>query len=869
MVHGGLSARTACPPAPDLVSLESPIHRADSVLSPLPAASSSASTNPSPAPRRESVPLSLPDCTGAHGVTLQAPALPAGAFGEGPSAGRPRSANRGGGGDGQGEGTSSTALRPSSAQQEHEQGRPLSARSQARQQAGGSKQDGWHRIFAEHHEKSHGKAVCPRAVLKQFIREEAGGAMRAWFRYLDRNHNCKCDYNEFRSGILALKYPADVELLWEAMDWNLTSEILLEDLCPKASREWHEFQTWCAGNFLGPQEMIMAIVKAARSGDGAAPPVKQKESNGPLKRASTMGGDRMWASKENFILGLRRCGWPHGKEEMYVDALDIDEEGYVFSKHLKWLESAVARLRAKESSRKMTMSRFAAQTQARMICMKSLEEFKLFLRKRFGCIYQGWRQAFDPDGSMTVPKAEFTKVCRDLKFEGNVRSVWKALDKDGSGVSSIEELDPKCAQSLAKFKQWAEVTYGNKPLHVLWRILDPRGNDKVPHSEFLNVCKAQGFEWNALSLSHLLDIRRQKHLCEEDLLFLNVWRHPTWLLAEPDFRALGELKEAIIAKYGTSIKAWKHQFDPDHSNMCSWNEFVMASKHIQFHGNVAGAWLALDSDLSGSITFNEFDPDSFGALMQFKMWADQEFGSVRAAFKAIDKNHSGELDWREFRAATRLNGFDGDSWALFKNLDQGPEKNRRLQYKELAFLDDWECPDAAGVIFGEKSMCDADFCAQDSQTVSGSRVLESRMETPGPGAYELLSGFCALPQMPTARHGGAFSMASRSKQPVFLGSLVPVGPTDFTPKTNAVRKRTPAWSFGSSRRHVSERCQSSAEKRRAGRAGVVGGGVKDARSQLSDKLVPSPGPGSYEARSIFSVQKLCALGGSRGSAKRY
>jgi hypothetical protein len=63
---------------------------------------------------------------------------------------------------------------------------------------------------------------------------------------------------------------------------------------------------------------------------------------------------------------------------------------------------------------------------------------------------------------------------------------------------------------------------------------------------------------------------------------------------------------------------------------------------------------------------------------------------VRSAFKVLDSDGSDELTYREFRAAVRSFGFQGDIRTIFDALDQQGEK--LLQLKEIAFLDDWEIP---------------------------------------------------------------------------------------------------------------------------------------------------------------------------------
>lgn len=52
--------------------------------------------------------------------------------------------------------------------------------------------------------------------------------------------------------------------------------------------------------------------------------------------------------------------------------------------------------------------------------------------------------------------------------------------------------------------------------------------------------------------------------------------------------------------------------------------------------------------------------EAHDCLVEFKTWANEEFGGVRSAFKALDSDTSGSLNYKEFKAACRNYGFTGD-----------------------------------------------------------------------------------------------------------------------------------------------------------------------------------------------------------------
>jgi len=309
----------------------------------------------------------------------------------------------------------------------------------------------------------------------------------------------------------------------------------------------------------------------------------------------------------------------------------------------------------------------------------------------------------------------------------------------------------------------------------------------------------------------------------EDIQFLDFWKPPAYLVSEPNVEAANAIRKLMKDRYSHSLRAWRSVLDKDNSNTCNWNEFVSAMKYIKYTGDVAGAWLALDHDLSGAISLGEVDPYSNDILISFKRWCDTEFGCVRSAFKVLDKDKSGELSMQEFRLAVIQYSFNGPEILLFKCLDANSQK--RLMLPDVVFLDDWELPPQDG----DEGMSALEFAEEkgskrgESQELS---VVESlydyQTDAPGPGCYDVLSGFGALPRMPTARHSGSWSFGKRPA-PAWLDKAESVGPStrNYPSDVSAVQRRKPAWSFGFGSR------------------------------PMSHQESISPGPGSYEAPTAF------------------
>jgi len=121
--------------------------------------------------------------------------------------------------------------------------------------------------------------------------------------------------------------------------------------------------------------------------------------------------------------------------------------------------------------------------------------------------------------------------------------------------------------------------------------------------------------------------------------------------------------------------------------MCNWEEFRHACKKLSFKQDMAGAWRALDENMSGTISLSDIDPTSSTVLTDFRLWAVKEFGSVRSMFSVFDEDSSKTLSFKEFKRACRIYGFRANLKALFSILEANGTGS--LTEHEVVFLDRW------------------------------------------------------------------------------------------------------------------------------------------------------------------------------------
>jgi len=580
--------------------------------------------------------------------------------------------------------------------------------------------------------------------VKDFFTKSEGSALRAWLRHFDQDNNNLISHSEFMRGMRRLDFAGDIGAAFSALDQDHSGELSLEEIDSFQAGLWRRFRTWCAAVFEGPENMVHSI-------GGWGDNLRRGSKTGPLASLDL----------KTFVEGVRRLGWQEGCEEILYHALDVDGTNELTCVHLRWLELYQRRMKRKEDAKKIALRSKALKKDSekdRKAIDAAFNEFKIFLKRKFGHYVRAWRRDISPDGLLTIHKRDLFKACSAIGWNGDVRHLWAAFDKDGSGDVSIEELDPKGAELLAHFRKFVVERFGNTP--ATFRALDKFNIKKLKRAEFLAGLKGFGFEFSAKSLFCGLDLDCKKFLVEENLCFLDRWKPPAFLTAVPSRQAADEFKACLLKAYKNRyLVAWR-RMDVDGSNSCSWNEFTACCKKLGFNGDVAGAWRALDEDMSGYITLAEIDRAASDTLGNFKKWADEEFGGVRSAFTVFDCDESKNVTYREFRRTCRAYGYElEDPKVIFKALDT--ENNGTLGLDEVVFLDDWHFQDRTHEDLDEEV---AQTAPKDARGLYAEGMC-TRYETDGPGpniAFPPTLG--SGPAVPMLRFSGAFSFRKRPER---------------------------------------------------------------------------------------------------------
>lgn len=504
-----------------------------------------------------------------------------------------------------------------------------------------------------------------RSTILDLFKDTSGSAVQKWLQTFDRNLDMCVSYDEFCDGLVKLEYHGDSAALFRKLDKDGSGEIMLEEIDLPGSKLWMKFRMWCAAKFDDPKHMMYQLSNKK---------------------------DHHVAGKADFMEALPKLEWEGGHEEKIWQCLvrsDSDSADKLCLDYLRWFAKDKSKQHRKELAKREASDRTSKMIQERQEISKSLDSFKTFLKRKYSTCLRAWRAGIDLDGSMSIQKHELFLAVKDMSWPGNMRFLWKALDKDDSGITSLAELDLKVAERLAKFKDFTATKFGSAV--EAFRAFDIQRKGKLKEQEFIEACRKEGFMQMNAALFHGLDWQKNKYVMEKDLAFLDTWRAPRYLICEPNEQAAQDFKKALLKVYKTYVRAWRSGLDRDNSNSVGYEEFEAAAKKIRFTGDIPGAWRSLDDDVSGFISLHEIDVEASRVISEFKCWADSEFGGVRRVFKIFSNSAlhgTFELTSREFRKACMSYAYQGDSKGLFDALDAN--RSGALTLNEIAFIDTWE-----------------------------------------------------------------------------------------------------------------------------------------------------------------------------------
>eukprot|EP00746_Dinoflagellata_sp_MGD_P167835 gnl/MRDRNA2_/MRDRNA2_98775_c0_seq1.p1 gnl/MRDRNA2_/MRDRNA2_98775_c0~~gnl/MRDRNA2_/MRDRNA2_98775_c0_seq1.p1 ORF type:complete len:768 (+),score=140.77 gnl/MRDRNA2_/MRDRNA2_98775_c0_seq1:99-2402(+) len=567
--------------------------------------------------------------------------------------------------------------------------------------------------------------------LRSCLCELHGSILRGWRNELDPDGDLCCQFDTFCSAAKHIKFDHDVLDLFQIDP----ATVFFKDVDPHACALLLECRQWIQDKFGGTIEFFEAI---DTSGDGqiSLPEFEEacheqgfRQSSEDIKtlfEGIDLDGAGLISKDEMIVLEHD----PEERRDMKkVLELEKDEE------RKQVLTRLYQQFRTEDRPGHHRLARRGWHTdftqmheevlrqrqqwrhKAQEDTMNAVALFRQHVRSTFGNEVRAWRRALDSEGKHRISRQRLLCYCRALNFSGSATALYRGLERDTDGAFGLEDFTPNHADILETFRSWAINSFGS--CAKLWQTepfqaAEKKGRlaMKVRGREFVHAALLLGYRNQSPTAAEVqrikgnvdkispenelkfvargLDLNGCGFVRREDLEWLDGWNPPVWLRAKPNFTALQEFKGVLIEQYGTYIKAWRRCLDTDESNRVSWTEFQQACGKLHFRGDVAGAWRALDLDLSGLISLNELDPESHNLLVSFKHWSEKHFGSVGCAFRSLDRDESGSLTLSEIRKACKQLYWDGDPKQLFDALDMSNnpgELRRTIDFEEMAYLD--------------------------------------------------------------------------------------------------------------------------------------------------------------------------------------
>lgn len=330
----------------------------------------------------------------------------------------------------------------------------------------------------------------------------------------------------------------------------------------------------------------------------------------------------------------------------------------------------------------------------------ALEEFLQFVNRQFGNPVRGWFH-LDPEESMKLGEKQFMRIVADIGFRGNIHALWRYMDSDGSGSTTLLELDVQSAIVLAVFKKFIYEFFGCD-VEAMFRCIDTKRSGKVSNVDFVATIERLGYTGPSVRLFDLLDRRGHGYLIRRDFNFIAKWKPQQYLWCKPDQAAHDKFMDALLISYGEPLfRVWRKVLDRDGSMRISWDEFRYACNNLlrapvgmpdaipKTEVEMAGIWRALDKDCSGWISLRDFDPVAYQALGSFRLWSQRRHGGVMPLFRSLDDNGNGKVSLTELMAIKKeQDGYTGNVEVVFVCLDVNHE--RLLTEHDVNFLDSWD-----------------------------------------------------------------------------------------------------------------------------------------------------------------------------------
>jgi len=269
----------------------------------------------------------------------------------------------------------------------------------------------------------------------------------------------------------------------------------------------------------------------------------------------------------------------------------------------------------------------------------------------------------------------------EAKTVQRLRAKNKAKSKEGS-ASMIDRL--RCMRkrlhairSLTAFTAWLRIKYGPFLFHPWRRGIDKNGSMSVSRAELFTFCRSSGWGGDPIAVWHALDEDDSGSTSLEEF-------------AGREARQLALFKKWVISTFGSMQKAFsaflkrcrKRAKEDQLFDKADWS-FVCESFGYKHDAGEVFDILDWEEEGNASLTFREvrwldsWQPTKWlsaepnpAAAEEFRSLLLQKTGHPWKAWRILDDDNSGKVNFKEFEHATKRLGFQLDMEGAWVALDE-------------------------------------------------------------------------------------------------------------------------------------------------------------------------------------------------------
>jgi len=348
-----------------------------------------------------------------------------------------------------------------------------------------------------------------RSALMNFTRHltnKFGSPIRAWSAVFDKEGKGKLEKKEFLAACAATGFTGNANDIWDEFGLKEKASLRLKDFAPEAIDDVRRFKAHTLENLSDRRGFIVEDRSLNRK--VSAPEFVE------LSKKAGLGG-----------LG-------HKGANRVFNALDLDGEGHVMTKTLRWLHEAKSHdkavhtvlskhrdlkrkvwlktLEAKKVKNKEVYLKHAdsllqagrSKRSEKMEIQAFYKEFREHLRTKYGTIPAAWQLAIDADGNEELELMQFLAGLRKAEFLESddtrtplAEKLFAKLADKNTGVVTLACLDPDSANLIDQFRRGCVVRFGS--MLAAFQDFDPETTGKVSAGTLTHAC-------HRIGMSHLV-----------------------------------------------------------------------------------------------------------------------------------------------------------------------------------------------------------------------------------------------------------------------------------------------------------------------------------------------------------------------------